>query len=85
MLTLIAYRFAIDSQLPVLPYTTSLDTFILMSTLLVFFAFIEVLVTTILESKHLNKQSKRIDRFSRVLFPAIFIVASLVIFSPFRG
>jgi hypothetical protein len=85
MLTLIAYRFAIDSQLPVLPYTTSLDTFILMSTLLVFFAFIEVLVTTILESKHLNKQSKRIDRFSRVLFPAIFLVASLVIFSPFRG
>src|SRR6476646_11685522 len=46
MLTLIAYRFAIDSQLPVLPYTTSLDAFILMSTLLVFSSFIEVLVTT---------------------------------------
>src|SRR6476619_5055797 len=29
MLTLIAYRFAIDSQLPALPYTTSLDAFIL--------------------------------------------------------
>src|SRR6266446_2114730 len=52
MLTLIAYRFAIDNQLPVLPYTTSLDTFILMSTLLVFFSFIEVLATTILEGKH---------------------------------
>src|SRR5438309_2088302 len=47
MLTLIAYRFAIDHQLPVLPYTTSLDTFILMSTLLVFFSLIEVLATTI--------------------------------------
>src|SRR6266481_3889619 len=71
MLTLIAYRFAIDSQLPALPYTTSLDTFILMSTLLVFFSFIEVLVTTILETKHRNKHAKGIDRFCRVIFPVI--------------
>ena len=27
MLTLIAYRFAVDSQLPRLPYMTRLDTF----------------------------------------------------------
>src|SRR6266481_3770174 len=71
MLTLIAYRFAIDHQLPALPYTTSLDTFILMSTLLVFFSFIEVLITTILEGKHRNKQAIRIDRFCRVIFPVI--------------
>src|SRR5438067_2561590 len=51
MLTLIAYRFAIDNQLPRLPYTTNLDAFILMSTVLVFFSFIEVLVTTILENQ----------------------------------
>jgi hypothetical protein len=30
MLTLIAYRFAIDNQLPRLPYMTRLDAFILM-------------------------------------------------------
>jgi hypothetical protein len=46
MLTLIAYRFAVDTQLPRLPYTTRLDTFILTSTLLVFFSLIEALVTT---------------------------------------
>jgi hypothetical protein len=80
MLTLIAYRFAIDHQLPVLPYTTSLDTFILMSTLLVFFCFIEVLVTTILEGKHRNKPAKRIDRYCRVIFPLIFVIASIAIF-----
>ena len=45
MLTLIAYRFAIDSQLPPLPYMTRLDVFILTSTLLVFFSLIEVVVT----------------------------------------
>jgi len=80
MLTLIAYRFAIDHQLPALPYTTSLDTFILMSTLLVFFSFIEVLVTTILEGEHRNKQAKRIDRYCRVIFPLIFVIASIAIF-----
>ena len=80
MLTLIAYRFAIDSQLPVLPYTTSLDAFILMSTVRVFFAFIDVLVTTILGGEHRNKQAKRIDRFCRVIFPLIFVVASIAIF-----
>ena len=80
MLTLIAYRFAIDHQLPALPYTTSLDTFILMSTLLVFFSFIEVLATTILEGQHRNKQAKRIDRYCRVIFPLIFVIASIAIF-----
>jgi hypothetical protein len=85
MLTLIAYRFAIDHQLPAVPYTTSLDTFILMSTLLVFFSFIEVLITTIFEAKHRNRQAKRIDRYCRVIFPLIFVIASIVIFIPLRS
>jgi hypothetical protein len=85
MLTLIAYRFAIDSQLPPLPYTTSLDTFILMSTLLVFFSFIEVLTTTLLESRHQTKQAMRIDRYCRVAFPGFFLLASIFIFLPSRG
>jgi hypothetical protein len=37
MLTLIAYRFTIDAQLPRLPYLNRLDVFFLVSTLLVFF------------------------------------------------
>ena len=37
MLTLIAYRYAVDSQLPRLPYMTRIDLFFLVSTLLVFF------------------------------------------------
>src|SRR6266480_1267736 len=77
MLTLIAYRFAIDHQLPVLPYTTSLDTFVLMITVLVFFSFIEVLLTTIFEAKHRNKPTIRIDRYYRVIFPLIFVIASI--------
>src|SRR6266496_2922072 len=85
MLTLIAYRFAIDSQLPLLPYMTRLDAFILTSTLLVFFSLIEVVVTIILDTGQKKKQSKRIDRYCRVIFPVIFLLASMSIFVHPRG
>jgi len=80
MLTLIAYRFAIDNQLPRLPYTTRLDAFILTSTLLVFFCLIEVLVTTILHDNQQLARAKRIDRYCRVIFPVIFALATIGIF-----
>jgi len=80
MLTLIAYRFAVDSQLPRLPYMTRLDTFIFTSTLLVFFSLIEVLLTTILENRQQAERAKKIDRYCRVIFPVIFAIASIAIF-----
>jgi cadmium resistance protein CadD (predicted permease) len=85
MLTLIAYRFAIDSQLPRLPYMTRLDGFILISTILVFFSLIEVLVTTILDNNQQAERAKKIDRYCRVIFPAVFLLASIVIFMPLHG
>src|SRR5438876_2077846 len=85
MLTLIAYRFAIDSQLPPLPYMTRLDAFILTSTLLVFFSLIEVLITTILETSRRTGRAKKIDRYCRAIFPAMFLIASIAIFVHPRG
>src|SRR6476659_9946262 len=58
MLTLIAYRFAVDTQLPRWPYMTRLDVFFLVSTLLVFFSLIEVLVTTILDNTQQIERAK---------------------------
>jgi Neurotransmitter-gated ion-channel ligand binding domain len=81
MLTLIAYRFAVDTQLPRLPYMTRLDVFFLISTLLVFFSLIEVLVTTILDNNQQTNSAKKIDRYCRVIFPAIFLIASIAIFA----
>ena len=85
MLTLIAYRFAVDSQLPRLPYMTRIDLFFLVSTLLVFFSLIEVLVTTILDNNQETERAKRIDRSCRAIFPAIFAIASIAIFAHPRG
>src|SRR6266516_4861879 len=81
MLTLIAYRFAVDTQLPLLPYMTRLDAFILTSTLLVFFSLIEVLITTILDNNQQTERAKKIDRYCRVIFPVIFTIASVAIFA----
>ena len=81
MLTLIAYRYAVDSQLPRLPYMTRLDVFFLISTLLVFFSLIEVLVTTILDNNQQIARAKRIDRYCRVIVPVIFVIASIAIFA----
>ena len=80
MLTLIAYRFAVDTQLPRLPYMTRLDVFFLISTLLVFFSLIEVLVTTILENNRQPERAKAIDRYCRVIVPVIFGLAIVGIF-----
>jgi hypothetical protein len=81
MLTLIAYRFATDNQLPRLPYMTRLDAFILMGTVLIFFSLIEVITTTILETNHRARLAKTIDRCCRLIFPAIFATATFAIFS----
>ena len=85
MLTLIAYRFAVDTQLPRLPYMTRLDAFFLVSTLLVFLSLIEVLVTTILDNNHQLARAKKLDRRCRVIVPVIFVIASIAIFGHPRG
>jgi hypothetical protein len=85
MLTLIAYRFAVDTQLPRLPYMTRIDLLFLVSTLLVFFSLIEVLVTTVLDNNQQPERAKKIDRYCRVIFPAIFAIASIAIFAHPRG
>src|SRR5207244_7275399 len=80
MLTLIAYRFAIDSQLPRLPYMTRLDVFILASTLLVFLSLIEVVATIILDNTQKKDRAKRIDRYFHEIFPVIFGIVFIATF-----
>jgi Neurotransmitter-gated ion-channel ligand binding domain len=85
MLTLIAYRFAVDTQLPRLPYMTRLDVFFLFGTLLVFLSLIEVLVTTILDNNDQVARAKKLDRYCRVIVPVIFVIATIAIFAHPRG
>jgi hypothetical protein len=73
MLTLIAYRFAVGSELPNIPYLTRMDYFLLASTVLVFASLIEVTITAYYARADRVDRALRIDRWARWLFVGTFI------------
>ena len=76
MLTLIAYRFSVGTDLPHVSYLTRIDYFILGSTFLVFFSLVEVIIISSLAQNDNLSLAHAIDRWSRVLFPLSFALLS---------
>lgn len=74
MLTLIAYRFSADTILPRLSYLTSLDYFILASTILVFLSLAQNLMTSSLAKSGNMAASRRLDIICRGAFPVFFVI-----------
>jgi hypothetical protein len=72
VLTLIAYHIAMSGQMPKIPYLTDMDKFLFTSTLLVFTALIQVVITSSLCSSGKEVLARKINRTSRWLFPLIF-------------
>jgi len=72
--TLITYRFSIDYQLPKLPYFTKLDNFIFAVTILVFLALGIAITTINLATKGKATTSKKILRYSRLIYLIVFIL-----------
>ena len=79
MLTLIAYRFAVDTHVPKVPYFTRLDEFIFMSTLLVFIALSQVVFTSMLAQCDKGDTARRVDKISRIVFPVIFFTSACLV------
>lgn len=80
MLTLVAYRFAVSSVLPPVPYMTRLDIFITGSTVFVFLALTEAVMTgTLADSRH-NTFAERLDNIARIVFPLAFVVFVTIAF-----
>ena len=77
MLTLIAYRFAMGSNLPNISYLTRMDYFILASTILVFLSLMEVMLTSHLAKTGRLKQARWIDWCARFLVPTVFVAVTL--------
>jgi hypothetical protein len=77
MLTLIAYRFAIDQSVPKVDYLTRLDYFVIGATLLVFLALCQVVVTASLAQKDRLALARRMDQWSRVIF--LILLAGLIV------
>lgn len=80
MLTLIAYRFTIADSLPKISYLTRLDIFIFCSSVLIFLTLSEAVVTTALAARGEEILAKRIDLYSRWVFPVVYFVVFLVSF-----
>jgi len=80
MLTLIAYRFLLGGDLPKVSYLTRLDYFLLGATILVFLTLIEVTWTSAISGRGQAEGARSIDRRSRWLFPALFLVMSATLF-----
>ncbi len=78
MLTLIAYRFAVGSDLPKVSYLTRLDDFILFSTFLVFGTLIEVVVTATMAKTGNIEKARVVDRWARWVFPLGFGSVAMV-------
>ena len=74
VLTLIAYRFLLSNLLPRLPYMTRMDYLTSLSTILVFAALIEVVVTSALGHADRSALGRKLDRAARLLFPGAFAV-----------
>jgi len=72
VLTLIAFQLSLGDLLPRIPYLTRLDRFVLGSTILVFAALAEVILTSSLATRERLPAARRLDRFSRYAFPLVY-------------
>jgi len=72
MLTMIAYRFAIAGMMPRLAFLTSLDHFVLVSTLVVFLSMVEVIYTAYLSTSDQLEKARKMDRKARWIAPLIY-------------
>jgi cadmium resistance protein CadD (predicted permease) len=73
MLTMIAYRFALSGLVPRLVFLTSLDFFVLVSTLTVFMSMLEVLYTAHLATHDKIEKARLVDRHARWVVPIIYV------------
>lgn len=81
MLTLIAFLFATQAIVPRLNYLTIMDKFVLGSTILVFLALVEAVMTAYFIAKEREALAVRMDRYCRAIFPAAFVVMILLLYA----
>lgn len=79
MLTMVAYRYSIGQSLPLVPYITRLDAFILLSMMMVFATVIQVTIDAILLRKGRSDAAARLVRVARIAYPMTFVAMLMLI------
>jgi hypothetical protein len=80
ILTLVAFQFAIGVLLPKLNYLTRMDIFLLGSSVLIFLALVEAVLTSGLAEDGNLSAALKIDHYSKIIF---FITFSVLMFVSF--
>jgi hypothetical protein len=81
VLTLIAQRLVVSNLLPRLPYLTRMDYVLMVATVLVFAAFVQVSATSVLAYRKHHELAVKLDKVCRALFPAtLFVTIALSLF-----
>ncbi len=76
LLSLIAYNFVVDDDLPKLSYLTVMDLMILFS---YFFATLPTLITIFNHAQNSDIIALKIDRLARIFIPLLYILSTLII------
>jgi len=80
VLTLVAFQFAVGVLLPRISYLTRMDFFVLLTSFMVFAALVEGVTTSGLATSGRKDLALRIDRYSRIIFPLVFVASILIVF-----
>ncbi|MBN1482597.1 hypothetical protein EH223_11175 [candidate division KSB1 bacterium] len=80
VITVVAFQFSLGYLLPKISYLTRIDTFILGSTIFVFLALAESIVTSAVAAKKHAAVARKIDLWSRWLFSASFLLLFFISF-----
>ncbi|MGO9058247.1 MAG: hypothetical protein ACLQU2_12820 [Candidatus Binataceae bacterium] len=79
ILTVIAFAFAIQANLPKVPYLTFIDLFFLVCYLFVFITAIEITAVHLAGRAGHGARARRLTRLSRVVLPLAFVAVNLLI------
>jgi hypothetical protein len=85
ILTVIAFAFAISSNLPKVPYLTFIDVFFLSCYVFVFITAIELTLVHLAGRNQRDKMGRTIRRFSRIALPVLFVITNLLMIAIYYG
>jgi len=80
ILTIIAFLLRFDTIIPKVAYLTRMDMVVIISMILVFFAFVEVIFSSFLAQRERKILARKLDMYSRFIFPFLFMVLLLIYF-----
>ena len=82
VLTMIAWLFTLSRFLPTIDYLTRIDYLVFAALLLVFLTLVEAVAACYLAGRDKVAQARRLDRWCRIVFPALFATTVLVFWWP---